>query len=229
MRYFKYANTDKNLNNAFKEQYKALTEDEKRTFRKKKTWERTAVGCFLAIFILFITAGTYFIKLIPQPKWWLSKLLAGIVGFFIFVTFLIVSGLMAYGLTSPLWKKAASFDIPAMKKVIFSKACEHLRRYYKLQEPYVVTKCFTATDKRFQNHDVCIFVVGDELRMTADLTRGFLYGERDLGCYAFKKEEIVLSKQREGEHLRIELEAGKTSFLLGYRAKGFIEKNFIGK
>ena len=78
-----------------------------------------------------------------------------------------------------------------MKKEIFSKACEHLRRYYKLQEPYVVTKCFTATDKRFQNHDVCIFVVGDELRMTADLTRGFLYGERDLGCYAFKKEEII--------------------------------------
>ena len=110
MRYFKYANTDKNLNNAFKEQYKALTEDEKRTFRKKKTWERTAVGCFLAIFILFITAGTYFIKLIPQPEWWLSKLLAGIAGFFIFVTFLIVSGLMAYGLTSPLWKKAASFE-----------------------------------------------------------------------------------------------------------------------
>ena len=34
MRYFRYKNIDKNVNNALKEQYKTLTEDEKRTFRK---------------------------------------------------------------------------------------------------------------------------------------------------------------------------------------------------
>ena len=40
MRYFRYKNTYKNVNNALKEQYKTLTEDEKRIFRKKNSWEK---------------------------------------------------------------------------------------------------------------------------------------------------------------------------------------------
>ena len=115
------------------------------------------------------------------------------------------------------------------KKEILSKACGHLRDYYGLQEPYIITKCFDAADKKFQKHDVCLFIVGDELRITADLIHGFLHGERDLGCYAFVKHEITLSKQPCGQQLMLEMKAGENTFLLGYRAKGFIEKNFIGK
>ena len=116
-----------------------------------------------------------------------------------------------------------------MKKEIFSKACVNLRNYYKLQEPYIITKCFDATDKKFKNHDVCIFVVRDELRITSNLIRGFLHGERDLGCYAFKQNEITLSKQQNGKYLIAERKADNNVFLLGYRAKGFIEKNFTEK
>ena len=142
---------------------------------------------------------------------------------------LIAGGVFAVSLTTPLWKKVESFHIPSMKKEFFSKACGHLREYYELQEPYIITKCFDATDKKFQNRDVCIFVVGDELRITADLVHGFLNGERDLGCYAFKKEEIALSKQMNGNHLIAELKENNTVFLLGYRAKRFIDKNLFSK
>ena len=38
MRYFKYKNTRKNMNNALKEQYLTLTKDEQRTVRKEKLW-----------------------------------------------------------------------------------------------------------------------------------------------------------------------------------------------
>lgn len=116
-----------------------------------------------------------------------------------------------------------------MKKKIFSKACSHLRDYYGLQEPYIITKCFDATDKKFKNHDVCIFAVNDELRITTDLIHGFLYGERDLGCYVFRREEITLSKQKNGSQLILELRAQDTAFWLGYRAKKFIEKEYINK
>ena len=68
------------------------------------------------------------------------------------------------------------------------------------------------------NHDVCIFIAEDELRLTTDLVRGFLHGERDLGCYAFKQSEITLSKQKNGNHLVAELRADNVVFLLGYRA-----------
>ena len=229
MRYFRYKNTDKNVNNAFKEQYKTLTEDEKRTFRKEKRWRRFSTLVTLTVFISCITGGIFLLKSIPLPNFWLLEALAIVAKVIVGFILLIAGGVLTAVLVTPLWKKVETFDIPMMKKEIFSKACAHLRRYYKLQEPYIVTKCFDATNKCFKNHDVCIFVVDDELRMTANLIKGFLYGKRDLGCYAFKKEEIILSKIQDGKHLVLELKAGKNTFLLGYRAKQFIEKNFIGK
>ncbi|MBQ3566470.1 MAG: hypothetical protein IJA12_04745 [Oscillospiraceae bacterium] len=183
----------------------------------------------IIIYIIVITVGFGSLKSIPQPCGiiWNCIFIIGkvVVGFIV----LIVGGVLTVGLTTPLWKKVESFNLPAIKKEIFSKSCVHLRNYYGLQESYIITKCFDATDKKFQNHDVCIFVVGDELRITTDLIHGFLYGERDLGCYAFKKYEIVLSKRLCDKHLMIEMRAGKTIFLLGYKARSFIEKNFIGK
>ena len=224
MRYFRYKNTDKNINNALKEQYKTLTEDEKRTFRKKKRWQKFSTIVAHTVFICCIIAEFFLLKSIPVPNdnFWEVLVIVGkvIVGFIL----LIVSGGLTAILTIPLWKKVETFDIPLMKKEIFSKACKHLRDYYQLQEPYIITKCFEATDKNFRNHDVCIFIVGNELRITTDLIRGFLHGERDLGCYAFKIEEITLLKRNNGMHLVAELRADNTVFLLGYRAKGFIDK-----
>ena len=226
MRYFRYKNTDKNVNNALKEQYKTLTENEKRTFRKKKRWQKFSTIVTLTIFICCIIAEIFLLKSIPVANDNFLEVLVivgkVIVGFIL----LIVSGGLTAILTTPLWKKVETFDIPLMKKEIFSKACKHLRGYYQLQEPYIITKCFEATDKNFRNHDVCIFIVGDELRITTDLIQGFLHGERDLGCYTFKAEEITLLKRNNGKHLVAELRADNTVFLLGYRAKGFID-NFL--
>lgn len=229
MRYFKYKNTNKNINNALKEQYKTLTEDEKRTFRKEKRWRKFSTIVSLIIYISCIVVGIFLLKSIPVPNAWFLEVLVivgkVIVGFIL----LIIGGVITVGLTMPLWKKVESFHIPSMKKEIFSKACEHLREYYELQEPYIITKCFDATDKKFQNHDVCMFVVRDELRITTDIVRGFLHGERDLGCYVFKRDEITILKQQDGNRLIAELKAGDTFFVLGYRAKGFIEKYFLAK
>lgn len=229
MRYFKYKNTNKNMNNALKEQYKTLTEDEKRTFRREKRWRKFSTIVSLIIYIACIVVGIFLLKSIPVPNAWFLEVLVFVGKVIIGLILLIVGGVITTGVTMPLWKKIASFHIPSMKKKIFSKACGHLREYYELQEPCIITKCFDATDSRFDNHDVCIFVVGDELRITTDLVRGFLHGERDLGCYAFKKEEITLSKQNNGNHLIVELRSNNTVFLLGYRAKGFIDKNFLAK
>jgi len=227
LRYYKYKNTDKNINNALKEQYKTLTEDEKRTFRKEKRWRKFSTIVSLIIYISCIVAGIFLLKSIPLPSAWFLEILVIVGEVIIGFILLIASGVLTVALTMPLWKKVESFHIPSIKKDIFSKACKHLRDYYQLQEPYLITKCFDSTDKKFENHDVCIFVVGDELRITTDLVRGFLHGERDLGCYAFKKEEITLSKQNVGNHLIAELKANNIVFLLGYRAKGFIDKSFL--
>lgn len=217
------------MNNALKEQYLTLTKDEQRTVRKEKLWRRCSSIVAFIIFFSCMFASIYLLKIIPHPsnQWLeilvvLGKVIAGFV-------LLIVSGFLTYGITYPLWKKVESFSIPLMKKEIFSKACAHLRDYYGLQEPYIITKCYDSTDGNFKNHDVCIFVVNDELRITTDLIRGFLHGHRDLGCYVFKRDEIVISKKRENNLLIVELKAEDTIFLLGYRAKRFVENSFLAK
>ena len=229
MRYYKYKNTGKIQNVALKEQYKLMTEGERRTARKEKAWRRFGTVVSVTLFCLIFFLGTALISIIPMPSWWLWEVLAwagkGIIVFF----WLIASIALAAMILSPLWKKIESFNVPSMRKEIFSKACAHLREYYGIEEPYLITKCFDSTEKKFKNHDVCIFVAYDELRITTDLNRGFLHGDRDLGCYAFCRDEIVLTKQEHDGHSALDLRSGDTVFLLGYRAKGFIEKNFILK
>ena len=229
MRYFKYKNTSKTLNKALEEQYKSLTKDEKRTVRKEKMWRRISIIVAVAVFFSVMSVGIAMIASIPTPSQWLWKILVVISYLVLGLAVLVISGFLTVIVTTPLFNKAASFNLPLMKKEIFSKACEHLREYYQLEEPYVVTKCFDSTNERFKNRDVCIFLAYDELRITGDLPRGFLHGERDLGCYAFKRDEIILTKRQDGNRLILELKADDTVFLLGYRAKSFIEKNFILK
>ncbi len=229
MRYFKYKKTDKNIKIAFKEQYKTLTEEEKRTVRREKVWRKISEIISAVFFFACMVMGIFALKQIPIPENWFLEILVIIGVVLLGIILLVISGVVSLGLTMPLWKKVDSFHLPTMKKEIFSKACGHLREYYGLQEPYIVTKCFDATEEAFKNHDVCIFVINDELRITTDLVKGFLHGERDLGCYALTCDEITISKRQEGKRLIAELKAKDITFLLGYRAKGFIEKNFISK
>ncbi len=232
MRYFRHSHTNQLHNNALKEHYRSLTKDEKKTFCKERFWRRFATILGTVCYVVSFSAGICLLKLIPMPNnslleilVMLGKVIAGIV-------LLIACGFLTYGVCLPLIKKVESYNIPAMKKIIFSKACSHLRDYYGLQEPYIITKCFDSSNKVFKDHDVCIFVIDDELRITTDLISGFLYPEKDLGCYSFKKNEIVLTKISNGNHLILELKASEgvsdeIVFLLGYRAKGFIKKNFL--
>lgn len=227
LRYFiRYKYTNKISKNAQKEQYKTLSDSDKRIYRKKRRWQRFSTFFVYLIFTPFAAAGVLLFLCVPSPDEWFWKLLVVIAKLLACIFFLIVGVVLVDKLTSGLWKKVDSFRLPDMKKDIPAKACSHLRNCYGLREPYIITKCFDATDKKFKNHDVCIFVVGDELRITADLVHGFLHSNRDLGCYAFKEHEIALTKRLWNERPAAELSAGETSFLLGYRAKGFIEKNF---
>lgn len=226
MRYFKYKHANKSYSNALKEQYKSLIGNEKNIARKAKFWRRISLICSAFVFIFFFVLGIYFLDFIPQPHRDFWQYFIRFCLFFAELILFVICAVITFILTKPLWRKADSFQLPAMQQAIFSKSCAHLRDYYGVQEPYIITKCFNSSDKAFRNHDVCIFIVDNELRITTDLIHGFLHGERDLGCYAFNHEEILLTKQHIGNQLVAELKVGSTVFELGYRAKGFIEKNF---
>lgn len=140
--------------------------------------------------------------------------------------FVVLGGLLLGGIVASFIIRKAT-DCRLISRNALSKACAHLREYYGIKEPCIVTKCYESSDIRFTNHDVCIFFVDDELRITANIKYGFFHGKKDLGCYSFNADEIVLKKIQGENFLIAELKCGEVVFRMGYRAKSFIEKKFL--
>ncbi len=226
MRYFKYKGPQSTENIALREEYKALIKNEKRIIRKCE--RASGIGCVLFLLVTGACLGfsIWGLMQIPQPEGNAFLIIAYILGIVVLGFGMAVISLAIGGLTAATIFNWAGKKINSRERILLN-ACEHLREYYGLQEPCIVTKCYDASDKKFKNHDVCIFVVGDELRITTNLKNGFLHEEKDLGCHAFLRDEVTLAKIEGEKFLVAELRAGETTFLLGYRAKGFIEKNFL--
>lgn len=228
MRYFKYKNVNKNRKNALKEQYNTLTKCEKRTVLNKKVWHVIYRATQIVSFSLLYGSVIALAILTPIPQTpWIETLVVVSMVIDHIAAFPLCAAL-AYRISLPLRARGLS-DTAVMKKEILAKACKHLREYYGLTEPYLITKCYDSSNPSFRGKDVCIFVSNGELRMTVDIINGFFHGESDRGCYAFNKEEMTLAKLIKDELLICELKAGDSFFLLGYKAKGFIQTNFLLK
>lgn len=107
---------------------------------------------------------------------------------------------------------------------ITRKAAEHLNKFYGLREPYMVTKCYDSTDRKFKNKDVCVFEHDGEIRIMRFLDNVLNLTEQDIGCYAFENSEISLAYGEYKGKKAAELTVGETKFTIAARAKPFIEK-----
>ena len=226
MRYFRYKGLQTTEDPVLRAQYAEYQKQEERLVRRDMALGGIGCGLFLLVTGACFGFSVWGLTRIPEPEGNVFLMIAYMLGIAILgmvgMAFSIIIGLL---ISVPIWKRANRRRIS--RQDILSKACEHLREYYGLQEPCIVTKCYDASDKKFKNQDVCIFVADDELRITTNLKNGFFHEEKDLGCHAFLRDEVTIDKIEGEKFLMAELTAGETTFLLGYRAKGFIEKNFL--
>ncbi len=227
MRYFKCDKSNTHEILELKARCAELTKDEKRFIQKQKRLNTLGTVVFFTVATACVIGCFVLIGLIPEPELGFLSIFYYTFIVIVWLLAIIISGIIGAVIASPIWGKANERH-RSMKQTLLSQACEHLREFYELQEPCIVTKCYDASDKRFVMHDVCLFVVGDELRITVNLKHGFFNDENDLGCYAFKRDEISLTAQH-GEYIMVELKVEDTMFVLAQRAKRFIEKNFLFK
>lgn len=226
MRYFKYKHANKIYNAAWKAEFAKLTNDEQKIVRKNHNLGNMAVIVMLIVMSVCFACGVVALKEIPDPEHILLRILYYMMIPLLAIVGIALSGVVGYWAARPLFNRITEHPM-ILRQNALHQACESLRKFYGLQEPFVVTKCFSSSDEIFNNHDVCIFVCDGELRITADLQRGFADGNKDLGCYAFRADEITLTKQEREGGLALELKADQVFFLLGYRAKGYVRKNFL--
>ena len=228
MRYFRYKKTSKVWETVMKLRYESLAEEEKKRAKKQKIFNTIAIVVLFTAMILCFAGCVFAITAIPSPENGFLKIL-WLVGICVLVfVALIFSGVIGFFVSVPFWSKDKNdyYTTPSTREQL-SKACAHLREYYGFCEPCLTTKCYYSSNENFIDRDVCIFVAGDELRITVDLQSGFADGEKDAGCYAFKAEEITLKKEQGERFLIAEIRCCDTVFSLGYRAKGFIQRNFL--
>ena len=223
MKYFKYRNINKVQQLAYKERLASLCKDEqkkiKRSDRLTKLLSISGLIFFICCFGLFI----FFIQLIPVPKNILLKILYGIGCAILGFIGLIISGI-ATGIPFGILLDKVRYNLPEMRKEFIKKASEPIRKYYGLSDEYLITKCFESTNTLFNDHDICIFRYGNEIRMTTDIVKGFINGNCDLGCYSIKFNELKIYKDDYNDKRATILEFDKEKFVIGIKAYSYISK-----
>ncbi len=227
MRYFKCEKINTEEKEMLKAQYAKLCAKEQKRYRRAKLLHKLGTVVFAVVSLGAFVGAVFLISKIDHEEPMLFYIIMDFVVFVVLSIFaLIVALLLGALVAAPLWSKAQKRE-KSMRQQFLHKACQTLREYYGFCEPFLVTKCYRCSDRKFDRHDVCLFVVEDELRITADLHNGFFHPDRDLGCYGLTRQEIALSPTQYKEHDALQLEADGVTFLLGTRAQKFIKEQFL--
>lgn len=165
----------------------------------------------------------FFIQLIPVPKNIFLKILYGIGCAILGFIGLIISKIATIIPFGILMHKVR-YNLREMRKEFIKKASEPIRKYYGLSDKYLITKCFESTNTLFNNHDICIFRYGNEIRITTDIVNGFINANCDLGCYSVKFEELELYRNDYQSKRVTVLNFADEKFIIGIKAYTYIKQ-----
>ncbi|MBQ8293299.1 MAG: hypothetical protein IJX78_05820 [Bacilli bacterium] len=223
MKYFKYKNINKVQKIADKERLASLGKDEQKKIVRSRRLIKALSICGIVFFIACFAMFIFFIKLIPIPTHSFLKVLRGIGCVLLGMLGLIVS-MFTTMFTFGILISKVEYNLPQMRKEFLRKACEPIRNYYSISDEYLITKCFDSTNLLFNNHDICIFRYGNEIRITTDIVKGFINEHCDLGCYSIKFDELNIYKEDFNDKRVTVLEFGKEKFIIGIKAYSYINK-----
>jgi hypothetical protein len=223
MKYIKYRNINKVQQLANKQRLASLGKDEKKKAKRSERLTKLVSFCGIIFFFCCFGMFIFFIKLIPVPKNTFLIILYGIGWAILGLIALIISAISTLIPFGILLDKVR-YNLPEMRKEFIKKASEPIRKYYGLSDEYLITKCFESTNTLFNNHDICIFRYGNEIRITTDIVKGFINGNCDLGCYSIKFNELKIYKDDYNDKRVTVLEFDKEKFVIGIKAYSYMSK-----
>ena len=224
MRYFRYSGPVADVSD-LKQHYAGLSAKEQARRHRFLWLHRLGTVIFWLVFLAaFIGLVLLIHKIEPVSDSVLDTIMHTILTICLGFFALILSAILGALAAAPLWGRNQAFE-KDLRQVLLRQATRELRQFYGFQEPFLVTKCYRASDRRFGRHDVCLFLADGKLRLTVNLHYGFFDPRRDLGCYEFDFSEITLLPGRHKDREAVELRFGEITFLLGQQAKPFIEKH----
>lgn len=228
MRYFKYDGEIPNIE-SLRKKGRELSGAMNRHRRRGKYLGTLGTVVFWVLFGLLGAGQVFLINLIFPEEEGVIGVVVGFVAKGILYGFaFILAAILGAVAAAPLWGKREHAEKALLREAL-SDACAQLREFYGLQEPFLATKCYRCDDRRFDRHDVCMFVVDNELRITANLHYGFFHPKRDLGCYGLTRQEISLADTQYKDRAAVELRAEGIGFVLAPQARAFIQRYFLAE
>lgn len=94
-------------------------------------------------------------------------------------------------------------------------------KYYRLNDNYIITKCYYSNHLEFIDHDVIVCFINNKIKIANDLYHSI----DDLGCYEFDINEIRYFNIKEDDLVKTKIVDNNDVFILGYRTRTFINKN----
>lgn len=125
------------------------------------------------------------------------------------------------GLISLITRFFPEPTLPRNKAEAYLKVNSNKFKYYGLNDNYIITKCYYSNHLEFINHDVIVCFINNKIKITNDLYHSI----DDFGCYEFDTNEIRYFNIKEDNLVKTKIVDNNDVFILGYRAKTFINKN----
>lgn len=226
MRYIKW-NKDAGSASCRGQYAEAMEQQEKQ--EKKRRWaDKWATVIFLTVHILVWVAGAFLIiqYVTRELNGLWDAILRMVLSIVLSCAVFLAGPLLGAWAANRLWKRMDRNNRQISRK-LKEEGCRAIRAFYGFSKPFLVTKCFDSTDRKFRRHDVCLFFADGTLRLSANLHYPMFDPERDLGCYIFEEGEYTLTQVDRGGSAATELRSGETVFLLGSRAMEWIGREEI--
>lgn len=216
MRYFKYPHQGRITKNTYKKRIALLDKKNKRNYYLQRI-------LFCAVFALLFALAVGFILLlnylsdIENISKGLLTFLQILVGGSIVIVPIAICVLLCILITKIL----PTVNVPQITEKVIEECTKPLKNYYKLNDNYIVTKCYESSDAQMINKDVILFVCDGKLRIVNNVSASV----KDFGCYEISKEELDYRYGSKENLTTTVIKCEGLSLTLGKKAKPFISKN----
>ena len=215
MKYFKYPLYDNILRREYKLRFKNL---DKKTQRNARINDAVSLAFFALNIIPAVSLYllTKYLTRIIENKVLNGLMIAGMI--IVIPTFTVAITIFTGNLSD---KHLPPSRIGDLTLLTIQETTIPLKKFYGINNPKTVTKCYKCSKACFDNKDITIFLHNGKIRITID----FDHSIKDFGCYEFGFEEASFYNKEDDGLIKTFLKVGDTEFILGKRAKTFLTRH----
>lgn len=218
MKYYKYYYNDSVNKNCYKKRIKLLSKTARMLYHL-----REILFVVNLVFMLLLVTSLILLKQYIDVVESLNNGLRLFLQISVVASIIILPLMICVIIFKVIDKFVPHVSVPQINKKIVNECAATLKKYYKIDNNFIVTKCYKCSVKELTNKDLLLFIHNGNLRIVNDFTSTI----KDFGCYEISRDELEYCYITENGLLSTHIKCNEIEFLLGKRAGSFIKQNLF--